>query len=81
MKEILIGICCAALIAGSIGYRTGKNSGYVDGAQYGFGLCLDTMSSIINRQVASDTTTTKLVMINPDTVTYYLSRKTALIKR
>lgn len=50
------------------------------GADQVFHATMDTVQTIIDKQIKSDTTVTRLVLVNPDTVTYILSRKTLLIK-
>jgi len=65
-------VCALLYVIGKACYKKGR----YDGA----GVMIDTVNNILDKQIKSDTSITKLVLINPDTSTYYLSRKTALIK-
>lgn len=49
---------------------------------YDKGICdvLDTVNTIIDNQLRSDTSVTKLVIVNPDTNIFFLSRRTIKIK-
>jgi hypothetical protein len=55
------------------------NIGYSKGGDAGAGQALDTINKIVQKQLKSDTSVTRLILINPDTNTYILSRKTALL--
>lgn len=44
----------------------------------GFNECIDTVSNMLEAQLKSDTSVTRLIIVNPDTVTYILKRKDAL---
>jgi hypothetical protein len=59
-------------------YRMGYHEGYNYGAGLGVHASLDTVKSIMDKQLKSDTSYTKLILINPDTNVYVLSRKTIL---
>ena len=59
-------------------YRMGYHEGYNYGAGLGVHASLDTVKQIVEKQMKSDTSCTKLILINPDTNVYVLSRKTIL---
>lgn len=63
-----------------ISYNAGYNRGWKQGADDLFNATIDTVQAICNKQLSSDTSVTELVLINPDTTVYYLSRKTVLSK-
>lgn len=56
------------------------NIGYKSGINDGFSISLDTANKILQKQLKSDTSVTELIMINPYTNVYILSRKTLLTK-
>lgn len=66
---IYIAVCCIYSVNQiyQIGYEEGENKGY--------SLALDTVNKICSKQLKSDTTVSKLVLINPDTTVYILSPK------
>lgn len=76
---IIILLLCIALV-GIFSYNMGYSKGWSRGADDMCKATIDTVQAICNRQMKSDTSVTKLVLINPDTTTYYLSRKTFLPK-
>jgi hypothetical protein len=57
------------------GYSTSHTYLYTKGFETGYSQALDTVSTIIRETNNSDSTITELKIINPDTVTYYLSPK------
>lgn len=59
-------------------YRLGFYKGYDNGDINGWNRGLDSVQSVLNKQLKSDTTITKLVLVNPDTSVYYFKRKTPL---
>ena len=63
------------VIAKAIGYSNITNQ-YDKGIIDGYNIALDTVKTILDNQVKSDTSITKLVVVNPDTNVYYLSRRT-----
>jgi hypothetical protein len=71
-KLIAIGILLIALL--KIAYDSGRNVGI------GIGVVgtLDTVNKIMKKQIDSDTSVTMLVLVNPDTNVYFLSRRTVL---
>ena len=56
----------------NIGYKSGINDGFI--------ISLDTANKILQKQLKSDTSVSELILINPDTNVYILSRKTLLTK-
>lgn len=56
------------------------NIGYKSGINDGFSISLDTANKILQKQLKSDTSVSELILINPDTNVYILSRKTLLTK-
>lgn len=54
--------------------------GYESGANDGVTTALDTVNSILDRQLISKDTVTKVILISPDTNEYILSTKTILKK-
>lgn len=56
------------------------NIGYKSGINDGFSISLDTANKILQKQLKSDTSVSELILINPDTNIYILSRKTLLTK-
>lgn len=54
------------------------HTGYVKGVNKGFCAALDTVNKICVKQVNSDTTVSKIVLIDRDTTAYFLSRKTVI---
>lgn len=79
-SNVLLG-CLAAGVIIIVSFFIGYKDGYKQGTYNGAGFALDTVQKIMRKHIASDTTVAKLHMINPDTVVYYLSRKTALGNR
>lgn len=69
-------ICTTALIS----YNQGFDKGFNSGLDNGFGLMADTVNNILDAQIKSDTSRTRLTIVNPDTNSYFLSRKTVLNK-
>ena len=59
----------------------GYDKGWDKGANDIFKVTTDTVIAICNRQSESDTSTTKLIIVNPDTNIFYLSRKTLFLKK
>lgn len=55
-------------------------SGYEKGANDGFIIALDTVNSILDKQLMQKDTVTKMTLISPDTNEYILSTKTILKK-
>jgi len=76
---VAILLLCAVLV-GKFSYNAGYNKGWDRGADDIFKATIDTVQAICDKQLKSDTSVTKLVLINPDTSTYYLSRKSVLSK-
>lgn len=74
-----IGIGLSAIIVAAMVHT--RNKAYYDGFGQGVHVALDTVNKIIIHQYESDTSITKLVLIHPDTNTYYLSRKTVVDKK
>lgn len=72
------------LVFGTVGliitltYRISYREGYNTGASLGVKASLDTVLVMLNKQLKSDTTVTKLIIINPDTNVFILSRETLL---
>jgi hypothetical protein len=66
--SILTGFIITQVCMFKIGERVG----------YSAGVCatLDTVNTALEKQVNSDTSVTRLILINPDTSVYILSRKT-----
>jgi len=58
-------------------YTVGK----VEGKHEGIDRAFDTVMVIVDRQMDSDTSVTELIIANPDTNVYFLSRKTLLESR
>jgi ubiquinone biosynthesis protein Coq4 len=59
-------------------FRAGKRAGFEEGASLGVKASLDTVLVMLNNQLKSDTSVTSLIIINPDTNVYILSRETLL---
>lgn len=59
-------------------YRIGYHGGYNYGAELGIRASLDTVKSIMDKQLKSDTSVSLIILIKPDTNVYILSRKTIL---
>lgn len=72
-------LLCAVLVV-IFSYNAGYNKGWDRGANVIFKSTIDTVQAICDKQLKSDSSVTKLVLINPDTIVYYLSRKTVLPK-
>lgn len=74
MKKILtILTIIVALIATSfLSYRIGENKGEYKGSVIGFNMAIDTVNKIIVNQVKSDTTVSKVFLINKDTNIFFL---------
>lgn len=52
--------------------------GYIKGRDKGFYIALDTVNQICAKQLKSDTSVSKLMLINLDTTVYFLSGKTVI---
>lgn len=79
MKKIIIKIIIA-LILFIFSIFSSYKIGFNNGLDKMFFAVTDTIQTIINNQIKSDTSVTELIIINPDTNVYYLSRKTVLNK-
>ena len=71
MKIVRIGIILLALLSVPFTY----DKGFEKGADKMFIAVTDTIQSILNKQIKSDTSESKLIIINPDTNVYYIRRK------
>lgn len=71
---LILCLVCVAVLFYRIGYRTGKYNGAVSGII----ITLDSVQNILQYQLKSDTTASKILIINPDTNVYVLSKKTML---
>lgn len=81
MKLLLVlAIAVIFTISFWFSYRTGYERGWDKGANDLFFATIDTVQKICEKQLKSDTTTTALNLISKDTITYYLSRKTIILK-
>lgn len=82
MKKQFVTILYAIIGFGIISafYLMGRNNGYQHGELQGINDCLDTVIVLLENQVKSDTSVTKLHIINPDTHVYYISRQTIIEK-
>lgn len=78
MKNILqIVVVCILLL---ISYFAGWYRSMDATIEYTFNRTMDTVNAILDEQLKSDTSVTKLILVHPDTNTYYLSRKTVINK-
>lgn len=68
------------LIVSKFSYNHGLKKGWDIGADQVFKATVDTFQTIMNKQLKSDTSITELILENPDTSIYFISRKTLLIK-
>lgn len=68
------------LVWSSLGFVIGYNKGRDKGQAEMFYATCDTILDIMGRQTRSDTSVSKLVLVNPDTNIFILSRKTVLPK-
>jgi hypothetical protein len=59
-------------------FRISYREGFNEGASLGVKASLDTVLVMLNNQLKSDTSVTSLIIINPDTNVYILSRETLL---
>jgi hypothetical protein len=62
------------------GYKRAYLKGGIDGSEIGFNMALDTINAIMKEQVGSDTTISKVCLINKDTNTFYVSWNPKSIK-
>ena len=67
-----------AIIIYNVSYSSGFRKGWNVGADAAFNATADSVIAICERQRLSDTSRTKLVILNPDTTVIYLSRKSVL---
>lgn len=77
-KNLIIGIILVFTL--SFTYRIGNRIGFEKGFEKGFSVTIDTVQSIMQKQIKSDTTVTKLTIINNDTNVYILKQKSLKIK-
>lgn len=81
MKRFSLTFLTLILIIYTAGsFFIGYNIGWSKGADFSFDVTADTVISICNRQLRSDSTVSKLVFIKSDTTTFYLSKKTVVFK-
>ncbi len=86
MKKIFLAIFVIVVLVGSflvIGSsinKTAYKKGYNQGINDAFNATIDTINSICNRTKENPNKITKLVLINPDTTVYYLSKNKIIIK-
>lgn len=82
VQKIFTFIGCLLIFIGGygVGYNQGKSEGYrtgeTDGYWNGTISALDTMQTIVDNQIKSDTTVSKVSFIKPDTFVFVLSPKT-----
>lgn len=79
MRYTLYTVLCAVL-ASIFFYKKGYNQGWHQGADEGVTVVLDTVNTILQGQKNSDSSVTRLILINADTNSYIISRKTVLSK-
>jgi len=51
------------------------NVGYIKGRSKGINMALDTVNKICAEQVNSDTTISELILVDRDTIVYFISKK------
>jgi hypothetical protein len=73
-------VASSIVLCSVVAYESGFKQGWDKGANDLFTATTDTIIAICKKQMESDTTITKLILINPDTTTFYLSRKTVYTK-
>lgn len=73
-------ILSALLVWSSLGFVVGYKKGRAKGQAEMFYATCDTFLSIMGKQTRSDTSVSKLILVNPDTNVFILSRKTVLPK-
>lgn len=71
LRLVLIILTAATLLYLSFYYT--YDLGYYKGAERGVSVALDSVQTIIHEQTLSDSTRTRLIIINPDTIEYILS--------
>lgn len=87
-KYRILFIFCFLLAFGYSFYILGNNRGYTNGYKNGWEIGIeemffavtDTISNILEKQRNDNSIVTELIIINPDTVTYFLSPKHIKIK-
>jgi cbb3-type cytochrome oxidase subunit 3 len=77
MKLLLYLIICLICVS-TLFYRIGYRKGEYNGAVKGIIVTLDSVQNILEKQLKSNTTASKILIINPDTNVYVLSKKTML---
>jgi hypothetical protein len=57
-----------------MGYNIGRNAGAVEWGSYGYGMALDTVTSILDKEIADgpDPAVTEIQIVGEDTLTYVL---------
>lgn len=73
-------IISTLLLWGILGFVIGYDKGLGKGRSEMFYATCDTFLSIMVKQTRSDTSVSKLILVNPDTNVFILSRKTVLPK-
>lgn len=77
-RKFLLLVTMFTITISYIFYNVGYIFGWQNGENEGFKSTTDIVISILNKQLKSDTTVTKLIIVNPDTNIYYLTRKSIL---
>lgn len=63
------------LITYGLGIQEGERNGFYRGFEKGFLVTADSVNAIMQKQIKSDTTVTKLILINRDTNVYIIKAK------
>ncbi len=67
---------CISVVSYDIGYHKGTDVvNYHEGYSDGYYKAVDTIQYIIDKQKRSDSTVSKVLFIDKDTITYYIQKK------